>query len=905
MIERETEGHLASRVAHAVPDWVGSLLQESTAWQMLYPGRVPKKRNFIMDDDDAFDMGDDDDDFKKPDKPCTAPTTWPKFVQVVCLAQTKGGPTCSAEQLGEYKATYRQDIHDPPVKVEKVILTPMLVHRNLGIHYQRRLVEGWSSDEVMEEIHKYCGLPVVWRGCLPFTGGFHAKKLLNAWRVNWTLWTLLLAWLAWSYLSLREELPWGGIIGTMMTSIVLAPASKIQKGLILGVVVYFFLEGPSLYLRYTNRFNPDFDKEAEFIALAKRQKAAHDAKLKKQEDEDKAAARAEDEEDGIVRPENLLLEDKPERPPPVPRASARAMVAKARPEKAYEAMHTGAALRELDKRKHMETTAVARRLVPKLDAETRRHEEELEQLEGCRSACTDSVAIDTLDAQKSKMEREYAARMKEIEADAMLALANVERAHDRAIETCTTNSTICEAPGQLVPYVAPPAEPEPERDEAVETAKLAAHQQAAMKIVAQHMIQQVDNVTSTHEAVMEALKAQLAPLGHTAAEDKAMRRAVESEIKQSERAHNEHLKTLEEKASVALSHVEQQHQQALAKLQAEFPKQAEEPPAGNRSNRVNPTGGGGKVGHGRYDYNKEEMEARNEALRNADALYEWSQLEDTKKATMRATAERLMAEMHDKQETHDRVMAAARERVGHATTDVARALFTDDIRLHEEKHAKQLQDLEEQASQALATIDRDFSSRAAAAKQSAAQRPTALPASSSQAFCGSAKRMTVSSSREQLMSVDSGSARRGKLPQSEARMQAITWLETSERNSERDNEQDDGRKARQAPSSASKVHVQSRPPVVRVANSAAAQRARGVRQAYETLGVDRNINDSALDRVYAALLHRENPENNPADCAGYYANKTREIRAAYSCVRANRRPGQSRAPQMGASDMGV
>jgi hypothetical protein len=907
LIERETEGHLARRVAHAVPDWVGSLLQESTAWQMLYPGRVPKKRNFIMDDEDAFDLmgGDDDDDFKKPDKPCTAPTTWPKFVQVVCLAQTKSGPTCSAEQLGEYKATYRQDIHDPPVKVEKVILTPMVVHRNLGIHYQRRLVEGWTSDEVMEEIHKYCGLPVVWRGCLPFTGGFHAKKLLNAWRVNWTLWTLLLAWLAWSYLSLREELPWGGIIGTMMTSVVLAPASKIQKGLILGIVVYLFLEGPALYLRYTNRFNPDFDKDAKYVALAARQKAAHEAKLKKQEDEDRAAARAEDEEDGIVRPENLLLEDKPERPPPVPRASARAMVAKAQPEKAYEAMHTGAALRELDKRKHMETTAVARRLVPKLDAETRRHEEELEQLEGCRSACTDSVAIQTLDAQKSKMEREYAARMKEIEADAMLALANVERAHDRAIETCTTNSTICEAPGQLVPYVAPPAEPEPERDEAAETAKLAAHQQAAMKIVAQHMIQQVDNVTSTHEAVMEALKAQLAPLGHTAAEDKAKRRAVESEIKQSERTHNEHLKTLEEKASVALSHVEQQHQQALAKLQAEFPKQAEESSAGKRGNRVNPTGGGAKAGHGRYDYNEEELAAQNEAARNAEALLEWSQLEDAKKATMRATAERLMAEMHDAQEMHDRVMAAAKERVGHATTDVARALFTDDIRLHEEKHAKQLQDLEEQASQALATIDRDFSSRAAAAKQSAAQRPTALPAPTSQAFCGSAKRMTVSSSREQLMSVDSGSLRKIKLPQSEARMQAITWLETSERNSERDSEQDDGRKVRQAPGSASKVRVQSRPPVVRVANSAAAQRARGVRQAYETLGVDRNINDSALDRVYAALLHRENPENNPADCAGYYANKTKEIRAAYSCVRANRRPGQSRAPQMGASDMGV
>ena len=82
------------------------------------------------------------------------------------------------------------------VQVEKVVLTPMVVHRNLAIHYQRRLVEGWTHDQAMKEIEQYCGLPVVWRGCLPFTGSFHPKRLLNAWKVNWTLWTLLLAWLA-------------------------------------------------------------------------------------------------------------------------------------------------------------------------------------------------------------------------------------------------------------------------------------------------------------------------------------------------------------------------------------------------------------------------------------------------------------------------------------------------------------------------------------------------------------------------------------------------------------------------------------------------------------------------------------------------------------------------------------
>merc|ERR1719298_37646 len=111
--------------------------------------------------------------------------------------------------------------------------------------------------------------------------------------------------------------------------------------------------------------------------------------------------------------------------------------------------------------------------------------------------------------------------MKEIEADALLALANVERAHDRAVESCTTNATILpsegEGAGQMVPYRPPPeqAEPEPERDEAAETAKLAAHQQAAMKIKAQH-----------------------APLGHSP-EDKLKRRAIEHEMARSEQQHNE------------------------------------------------------------------------------------------------------------------------------------------------------------------------------------------------------------------------------------------------------------------------------------------------------------------------------------------------------------------------------
>ena len=463
-------------------------------------------------------------------------------------------------------------------------------------------------------------------------------------------------------------------------------------------------------------------------------------------------------------------------------------------------------------------------------------------------------------------------------AQAMLALANVERAHDRAISSVTSNSTICESAEQssLVRYEAPQVEipQEPQRDEAAEAAKLAAHQQAAMKIVAQHIIQQVDTATANHERVMELHQQQLAGLGHTSMDDQAARRAIETQLKESERAHNEQLKSLEEKASVALSHVETQHAQAIAKLKREFAEAAPIQLTGGGSNRGSSHG---NLGNGDGQSLESGGQAPPKAVQAAEALLEWSQLEDEKKSTMRAAAQRLMAEMHEKQALHDKVIAAARERVENATSDVARALFTDDIQLHEQHHAKELQDLEAQATQALASIDRDFTSRANVAKAPALMQ--ALPQASSEAFYGSSKRMAGTlelAPHSQKMLV----------PQSESRMQAITWLQGQERSSERE----DAHQASSSSSSKVRVRVTSCPPVVRVSNSAAANRARAVRQAYETLGVDRNIADPALDRVYALLLQRENPAN-PSDCSGYFAKKTKEIRSAYAVIRSNRHPG--------------
>ena len=70
-------------------------------------------------------------------------------------------------------------------------------------------------------------------------------------------------------------------------------------------------------------------------------------------------------------------------------------------------MHTGAVLRELDERKHLETTAVARELVPKLVAQQKRHNSEIAQLDEIRVTCTDDDAIERIDAAKAEKEARH------------------------------------------------------------------------------------------------------------------------------------------------------------------------------------------------------------------------------------------------------------------------------------------------------------------------------------------------------------------------------------------------------------------------------------------------------------------------------------------------------------------
>ena len=101
---------------------------------------------------------------------------------------------------------------------------------------------------------------------------------------------------------------------------------------------------------------------------------------------------------------------------------------------------------------------------------------------------------------------------------------------------------------QLVVEQSAPVQEEP-RDEAAEIAKLEAQQQAAMKIVAQHMVPEVDAVNTQHELVMSRLREQLAELGPTDAsmDQKALHKTIESKITEAERAHAEHLELLDKK----------------------------------------------------------------------------------------------------------------------------------------------------------------------------------------------------------------------------------------------------------------------------------------------------------------------------------------------------------------------
>ncbi len=204
-----------------------------------------------------------------------------------------------------------------------------------------------------------------------------------------------------------------------------------------------------------------------------------------------------------------------------------------------------------------------------------------------------------------------------------------------------------------------------------------------------------------------------------------------------------------------------------------------------------------------------------------------------------------------------------------------------------------------QATESLALIEKEFASTAAKA------RPPSLLLTSSQAR--SSQRMSSA------LVLASSQSHRTPVPRNEAQRAAISWLDGQERSAlsepqdsahyQRGAHWDDVRNSpdpgpvatRLAPADTLKpngfqIRVPPTSPAVRGANSSAASRARVVRQAYETLGVHRNIADENLNRVYEALIQKNHPDNNPPELASYYAKKQKEIQAACMCVRSTRRP---------------
>ena len=135
---------------------------------------------------------------------------------------------------------------------------------------------------------------------------------------------------------------------------------------------------------------------------------------------------------------------------------------------------------------------------------------------------------------------------------------------------------------------------------------------------------------------------------------------------------------------MALSHLEEEHQRALAKLKLETQSET-----GSITSTRMPAG---CVSPGTNE------PVKSIATLQAEALEEWSQLEDKKKDQMRAEAQKLTARMRSKQAEHEQAITAARARADKATSEAARARFEDEIREREAQHARELQKLEAQAS---------------------------------------------------------------------------------------------------------------------------------------------------------------------------------------------------------------
>ena len=123
-----------------------------------------------------------------------------------------------------YVVTFKDDDADNRrISADQIVRTPMVVHRRLAMQYQRRRIEGWAHENAMAELSRHCGLPVVWRGCKPFNGGFDPRRLLVGWALSWCVFVCSLALLIYDWLSQRDEIPFGSVFGTFALSTFVLP----------------------------------------------------------------------------------------------------------------------------------------------------------------------------------------------------------------------------------------------------------------------------------------------------------------------------------------------------------------------------------------------------------------------------------------------------------------------------------------------------------------------------------------------------------------------------------------------------------------------------------------------------------------------------------------------------------
>lgn len=255
---------------------------------------------------------------------------------------------------------------------------------------------------------------------------------------------------------------------------------------------------------------------------------------------------------------------------------------------------------------------------------------------------------------------------------------------------------------------------------------------------------------------------------------------------------------------------------------------------------------------------------------------------------MRQQAQALVAQTSELQAKHDKAILFLRGRAASATSETARAVFEEEIRSKERKHASDLQQVEAKAAKALAIIEQGDDTTPLHKEP-----PVAPPARNSPRISGALALAFAADARTQV-------------PQTEARSQAIRWLDGQERSCKKSVMLPDNSQAEPSIAAADPTDGQPRlrsppRPQQRTISIGRKGRMQAVRRSYEALGVTPKISDSELDRVYTALLKKEDPANNPSELAGYYEKKSSDLKAAYACIMSHRGGSASSPSASGAA----